>query len=109
MSTRIDLLTRSLPQFQTLGGDRPRGTTIDVGAGAGDAPTFGETLTDALNSVTDMQKGARDLQNRMLAGEDVDLAQVMATSTEAGLAFDLVVELRNKVVEAYRTVINMQS
>jgi flagellar hook-basal body complex protein FliE len=109
MSTRIDLLTRALPEFQTLGGDRPRGTPIDIGAGNGDGPTFGETLTDALNGVTDMQANSRDLQNRFLAGEDVDLAQVMATSSEAGLAFDLVVELRNKAVEAYRTLINMQS
>ena len=72
-------------------------------------PTIGETHTEALNGVADMQSDARGLTNRMLAGEDVDLAQVMAASTEAGLAFDLVVELRNKVVEAYRTVINMQS
>ncbi len=43
------------------------------------------------------------------AGENVERHQVMAASEEAGLALDLLVEMRNKVVEAYRTMINMQS
>jgi flagellar hook-basal body complex protein FliE len=34
---------------------------------------------------------------------------VMAASEEAGLALDLAIEMRNKVVEAYRSLINMQS
>jgi flagellar hook-basal body complex protein FliE len=33
----------------------------------------------------------------------------MAASEEAGIALDMVIELRNKVVEAYRSVIAMQS
>jgi flagellar hook-basal body complex protein FliE len=33
----------------------------------------------------------------------------MAASEEAGLALDLLIEMRNKVVEAYRSVISMQS
>jgi flagellar hook-basal body complex protein FliE len=33
----------------------------------------------------------------------------MAAGEEAGIALDLLVELRNKLVEAYRNVISMQS
>ncbi len=33
----------------------------------------------------------------------------MAAAEEAGIALDLLIEVRNKLVEAYRTVINMQA
>jgi flagellar hook-basal body complex protein FliE len=33
----------------------------------------------------------------------------MAATEESGLAVDMLIELRNKAVEAYRSVINMQS
>jgi len=44
-----------------------------------------------------------------VAGEDVELHQVMAAQEEAGVALDLLIEMRNKMVESYRTLINMQS
>ena len=42
-------------------------------------------------------------------GEPVELHQVMAAAEEAGISLEMLVEVRNKVTEAYRTVINMQS
>ena len=38
-----------------------------------------------------------------------DPAQVMAAQEEAGVALDLLIEMRNKMVESYRTLISMQS
>jgi flagellar hook-basal body complex protein FliE len=61
---------------------------------------FGEVLTRAVNEVS----AAQDLN-----GEQVELHQVMAAASEAGIALDTMIELRNKVVEAYRTVITMQN
>jgi flagellar hook-basal body complex protein FliE len=46
---------------------------------------------------------------RFANGENVELHQVMAASEEAGVALDLLIELRNKVIEAYRSVISMQT
>ncbi|MCC6241881.1 MAG: flagellar hook-basal body complex protein FliE [Gemmatimonadaceae bacterium] len=71
--------------------------------------SFGDTLTRALNEVSDVRDKSSDLTQRFAAGEDVELHQVMAASEEAGLALDLLIELRNKAVEAYRSVISMQS
>jgi flagellar hook-basal body complex protein FliE len=76
-----------------------------VGAGGG----FGETFTRVLNEVSDTREHAGDLTRRFAAGENVELHQVMAAGEEAGIALDLLVELRNKLVEAYRNVISMQS
>ena len=45
----------------------------------------------------------------MLEKHKFELHQVMAAGEEAGLALDMMIELRNKMVEAYRSVIAMQS
>jgi flagellar hook-basal body complex protein FliE len=105
MQTRLDLLTRSLPQF--AGPDTGARALPIVEERGG--PSFGDTLTRALNEVSAARERSSDLTARFAAGENVELHQVMAASEEAGLALDLLIELRNKVVEAYRATINMQS
>ena len=104
MQTRLDLLTRSLPTFQ--GGDRGAVQVPVVGEGEG---SFGNTLTRALNEISDTRDRSSDLTARFAAGENVELHQVMAATEEAGVALDMLVEMRNKMLEAYRTLINMQS
>jgi flagellar hook-basal body complex protein FliE len=46
---------------------------------------------------------------RFMRGEPVELHQVMAAAEEAGIALEMLVELRNKLTDAYRTLVNMQS
>lgn len=104
MQTRLDLLTRSLPQFG--GGDTGAIQVPVVGEGEN---SFGNTLTRAINEVSDARDKSADLTARFAAGENVELHQVMAATEEAGIALDMLIELRNKVTEAYRTMINMQS
>ena len=104
MQTRLDLLTRSLPQF----GGQDTGA-IKVPVLGDEKNSFGETLTRALNEVSDAREHSGDLTRRFAAGEDVELHEVMAASEEAGIALDMLIELRNKAVEAYRAVIAMQS
>jgi flagellar hook-basal body complex protein FliE len=103
MQTRLDLYTRNL----TLGQDQPLTTAVPI-TGESDN-SFGDTFTRVLNEVSDARDRSGDLTKRFAAGENVELHQVMAASEEAGVALDLIIELRNKVVEAYRSVIAMQS
>ena len=44
-----------------------------------------------------------------LRGDQVELHQVMAATEEAGIALEMLIEIRNKFTDAYRTLINMQS
>jgi flagellar hook-basal body complex protein FliE len=104
MQTRLDLLTRTMPDL--VGRDTGAKTVPVITEGPN---SFGDTLTRALNEVSDVRDKSSDLTQRFAAGEDVELHQVMAASEEAGLALDLLIELRNKAVEAYRSVISMQS
>lgn len=105
MSSRIDLLTRSLPEFP---GRDSAVKSLPI-INDGESNSFAGTLTRALNEVSDARDKASDLTQRFAAGENVEMHQVMAATEEAGLALDMVIELRNKVVEAYRSVISMQS
>jgi flagellar hook-basal body complex protein FliE len=104
MQTKLDLLTRALPEFQ-----RDRGLTKQVPVIAEGEHSFGSTLTRALNEVSDARDRSGDLTQRFAAGENVELHEVMAASEEAGIALDMLIELRNKTLEAYRTVMSMQS
>ena len=61
-----------------------------------------------MNDTGQMQEEASQLIGRFVRGEPVELHQVMAASEEAGIALDFLVEMRNKVTEAYRSVMNMQ-
>lgn len=72
-------------------------------------PSFGDTLKDALGEVSDVQDSAQEIVAAYLRGDQVELHQVMAATEEAGIALELLVEVRNKLTEAYRSVINMQS
>lgn len=111
MNGKIDLITRSLPEFQQFQqpgldtGARP----IPLPGVDTEGPSFGDTLTQALNGIGEVRNHAGDMTRRFVAGEDVELHQVMAAQQEAGIALDLLIEMRNKLVESYRTLINMQS
>ena len=98
----------ALRNLQGLQGiDGPKTISIDIGKG--DGPSFGDTLKRALGEVSSAQDNATDHMQRFMRGEPVELHQVMAAAEEAGIALEMLVELRNKFTEAYRTLVNMQS
>ena len=70
---------------------------------------FGDALTRAVNEVSAAQDVSGEITRRFMAGEQVELHQVMAALAEAGIALDTMIELRNKVIDAYRTLMSMQS
>ena len=82
---------------------RPQSVTGDEGAGS-----FGDLFKKVLNDTSQMEAGSRDLIQSFLRGEPVELHQVMAASEEASISLELLVEMRNKLTEAYRSVMNVQ-
>ena len=71
-------------------------------------PEFDESLRAALREVSDLQLRAGNEIERLVAGEPVDLHEVMISTEEAGIAFDLLMEIRNKLLEAYQEIQRMQ-
>ncbi len=71
-------------------------------------PSFGDLFKRAINDTSGLEDDAKAIIGRFLRGEPVELHQVMAASEEAAISLEVLVELRNKVTDAYRTVMNIQ-
>lgn len=84
-----------------------RGLGRPIGAGSGEAP-FGDLLKRALGDVVGMQQDKEQIIGAFLRGEPVELHQVMAAAEEASLSLEILVETRNKLTDAYKSVMNMQ-
>jgi flagellar hook-basal body complex protein FliE len=65
-------------------------------------------LGSLINAVDSKQKAAMESQRAFLAGESNNLHQTMIAGQEASLAFSLMVEMRNKVMEAYQELMRLQ-
>jgi flagellar hook-basal body complex protein FliE len=70
--------------------------------------SFANTLDKALGNVQQSQDGAAEMVQRYARGENVELHQVMAATEEASISLQMLVEIRNKFTDAYKTVIQMQ-
>ncbi len=73
-----------------------------------DAPSFKETLSSFMKDVNSMQMTADESINRMASGEITDVHQVMNAVEEANTAFNMMMEIRNKVLDAYQEVLRMR-
>ncbi len=72
------------------------------------APDFSQMLKQAIDNVNGLQENTSDLRNRFEMGdEQVSLGDVMIAANKSSLAFDATVQVRNKVVEAYKSVMSM--
>lgn len=84
---------------------RPTGIGApDQAAGAG----FGEMLDGLVSTVASKQAEATSLTRRVLLGETDQLHQSVIAMQEASVAFGLMVEVRNKLVESYQELMRMQ-
>lgn len=72
-----------------------------------EGPSFADTLKTAFTEVNNLQLDGSQQLERLTAGEDVDLHGVMIASEEASVAFDLMMEIRNKLLEAYQEIQRM--
>jgi len=70
--------------------------------------SFQETLEKFTTEVNSLQKNADTATQKLLSGELQDVHQVMLAMEEANTSFQLMMEMRNKILEAYREVMRMQ-
>jgi flagellar hook-basal body complex protein FliE len=82
---------------------------VQVGAPAkGVMESFAAVLSNALQDTNEAYKAADAKAARVVAGESVDLHQVLIGMESANLGFGLAVQVRNKLLEAYQEVVRMQ-
>lgn len=69
---------------------------------------FSQMLKQAIDNVNGLQQNTSDLRNRFEMGDkDISLGEVMIAANKSSLAFDATVQVRNKMVEAYKEVMSM--
>jgi len=70
---------------------------------------FTRVLRSALDGVNQTQQAAAAQSQRFEAGDpSVDLSQVMVSMQKANVSFQAATQVRNKLVQAYQDVMNMQ-
>lgn len=69
---------------------------------------FKSILLNSLEEVNKLQMEADQGVQKLLTGETDNMAEVLAAVNKAGIAFDLLMEVRNKMTEAYREVQQMR-
>jgi flagellar hook-basal body complex protein FliE len=71
-------------------------------------PSFGDLMTKAINNVNDVQKTSSSMADAYEKGvAGVDITDVMIASQKASVSFQAMVQVRNKLVEAYKDVMSM--
>lgn len=70
--------------------------------------SFKDTLKGLMNDVNEMQLKADESIQKMVSGEINDVHQVMTSVEEANTAFNMMMEIRNKVLDAYQEVMRIR-
>ena len=85
--------------------------TIGLTAGQQRAPAAGafqSMLSNAIGQVQQSQQNADTTVQKFLSGENQEVHQVALAVTQNELAFEMFMQVRNKIVSAYQEVMRMQ-
>lgn len=83
---------------------RPERATAMPGSREG----FGSILKDSLGQVNQLHHEANQAVEALAAGRSTDVHNTMIALQKADVSFRLLMQIRNKVVSAYETVMRMQ-
>src|SRR5216684_1879701 len=84
---------------------------VDIGATTatpGEGGKFLETLQQSIDQAEGAQGDAATQVAQLLNGKGADLHSAMIAVEKADLSFQLMMQVRNKIVQAYQTISNMQ-
>ncbi len=69
--------------------------------------SFGKMLVHSLNEVNQLKLNADEAVSDLAVGEQKDIHQTMIALEKADIAFQLLMQIRNKIITAYETVMRM--
>lgn len=88
-------------------GSRNETSSISSSSSAGES-SFADTLKKAINEVNDMQQVANKKAQDLAVGRTDNVAEVMIATEKADIAMRVMVQVRNKVIDAYNEIMRMQ-
>ncbi len=98
----------SIGMIKSLGSINPN-AAYGVGKATGQpVQSFANQLQNAIQEVDNLQAGRDQMVEGMVSGEVSEVHDVMIAAKEAQLAFELLLEVRNKLLEGYQEIMRMQ-
>ena len=102
-------LAKSIPpaelqQLSKAGAEMPHHATAVSGSGA----SFENMLGDMVHDVVQKQAAAGTAVSGLLSGQNVSLHQAMISMEEANVSFQMMVEVRNRLLDGYQELMRMQ-
>jgi flagellar hook-basal body complex protein FliE len=86
----------------------PVGTTISRKPERPTNPvSFGKMLTDSIDQVNRLQVTADSSINELAMGKQTDIHRTMIAMEKASISFELLMQIRNKVISAYDSIMRM--
>jgi flagellar hook-basal body complex protein FliE len=85
----------------------PATSALDAGGDAG-GTKFGDVLKNAVNNVDQVNNDAAAQVTNLLQGGNADVNNVMIAVEKADVSFQLMMQVRNKIVGAYQDIEKMQ-
>lgn len=95
-------MINSIPPGPLAPALRPVGEPIAAPGAA--APSFKDFLLEALDHVNSMQQNADAAVEQLMTGGEVNPAEVLTAVQKADLSFRMMMQIRNKLVQAYQEV-----
>lgn len=86
----------------------PPAAPEQLGGAQQNAPSFKSMLTEGIQQVNAMQHQADTAVQQLMTGEDIDPATVLTAVQKADMSFRLMMQIRNKLVQAYQEVNNIR-
>lgn len=81
----------------------------DSAVGSSGKVDFASVLRSSLDGVAQVQNQATTMQNAFVMGDDkVSLSDTMIASQKANISLQATVQVRNKVIDAYNSIMSMQ-
>jgi flagellar hook-basal body complex protein FliE len=81
---------------------------VTPGQSSGGSGGFESMLGNFVGDVAQKQAAATDAVTGLLSGKNVSLHQAMISMEEANVSFEMMVEVRNKLLDSYQELMRMQ-
>ena len=83
------------------------GPELQKSAGVPNKGGFADLLADAVGKVNTGQEEAGSMVKRFASGEEVELHEVLIAVERADLSFRTMMQVRNRLIDAYREIMRM--
>jgi flagellar hook-basal body complex protein FliE len=98
----------SVQDLQKLNPDMGAQAIGGAQSGAATGGSFQNLLSNFVGEVNAQQGAANDAITGLMSGKNVSLHQAMISMQEASVSFQMMVEVRNKLLDSYQELMRMQ-